>query len=661
MSQAPIVDAYEEQDETTHPPAMDATVQHTRFGGWVFTALAPWQRDFSLLKALWPLLMREKKALFLSTLMLPLLAMTQAAQPFLLQQAIDGPIQRRDWPGLLVMVLLLLLLLAVAHWLRYWQMAYSQTMGTRIITNLRQQLYEHLQRLSLRFYGKTPLGRLMTRLTNDVENLSEMLASGGISILSDLAIIVGAIVGMWLMHPVLATLMMLVLVLLAFITQFFRVHSRRAYDDIRHRLAALNTYLQESLDGLDLIQTTHQQAATSQRLGVLNQQSRNANLRSVVFDWSYTAAVECLTFIAMLLTLLVGALTLGLSTVEQVPLGLAQLVSALPALTFGQLVAFFQFIPMLFNPVEDLSQKAMVIQSGLSSFEKLSALLETPVEITQSPEAVSLPPTPGEIRFDNVSFYYDDPAHPVLSAVSFSFAPRSDAEETQAPQGEGKATASMGRVLALVGPSGSGKTTLVRLLNRFYDATSGQVTLHGHDVRQIDLASLRRHVIVLQQSDWLFSATVAENIALGEDAPDDDKLNRAVSMANLQPLLARLPQGLHSPLLEGGKNLSNGERQLLLLARAFYANPPVLVLDEATAAVDPATERLIQSALQRLMADRTTIVIAHRLSTIESADTILFLEQGRVMESGSHASLMAANGHYARYYRYQTEEGALQG
>jgi ATP-binding cassette subfamily B protein len=574
-------------------------------------------KDITLLKKLWPFIRPEKKGLLAAFLMLPLITLAEMLQPFIVRRAIDGPVAQGDVQGLLVLAGMFLGLLTVHYTLRYFQMKIAQISSGRIILALRTRLYEHLQTLSPRFYHRFPIGKLLTRITSDVENLSEMLSSGGIAILADLGIIFGAAIGMIIMEPKLALFTLMMLPVLFATMEFFRRRSRRAYDEIRVNVARLNAYLQENISGMEVVQLFQREKRNFKDFKTLNDQNLKVNLNSVFYDSSLSAVIEFLTNITLILVLWIG----GEAIIGE-------------EMTFGLLVAFFQFVQMMFNPIEDVSEKYTIIQSGLASIDKIMALFNQSAETVSPPDPTPLPRARGHLRFDGVSFGYL-PNQPVLKEVSFEVQP--------------------GQKVALVGPSGSGKTTLIKLLSRFYDVTAGEIQLDGHPLRHYALDELRRNIVVIQQDDFLFSRPVSENISL-EDAHEVKevaRLTHALTLSNAMAVVDRLPNGVDEPLRERGKNLSSGEKQLLLFARAIYHDPPILILDEATSAIDPHTEALVQEAMERVMAGRTVLLIAHRLTTIRQADLILVLDEGRLIESGNHDQLMAHNGTYAKFYRYQ--------
>ncbi len=580
-------------------------------------------RDFKLLGKLWPYLRPYKPKLFLAFALLPVIAAGEIAQTFAIRYAIDGPITQGYLPGLWLYAGAFLLFLAINYRARYTQMVVSQETGQRIIRDLRTDLYRHFQTLSPRFYQKHPLGKLVTRLTSDIENLSEMLSSGGLAMLADLAMILGAMIGMFILNWQLALVATVTMIALLAAMEFFRNRARRAYDEIRVKMARLNGFLQENFAGMELVQLYRREQRNYAHFESLNFSNMQSGIHSIFYSTSFNALVEYTTVLTLVLVLWLGGR--GVET---------------GAMTLGGLVGFFLFVRKMFEPIEEISEKYTILQSGLSSIDKVMALFQEQPELPppQAPPADGrYPRSQGDIRFEGVCFAYV-PEHPVLKDIHLHIRP--------------------GETIALVGPSGAGKTTLLKLLLRFYDPTAGRVLLDGQPLTAWDLGALRHNIVSIQQDDFLFSRTVAENIALApyepEDAAMQTRLTRAATLSNAMAVVDRLPQGFATPLEERGKNLSAGEKQLILFARAMYHDPAVLVLDEATSAIDPMTEAAVQEAMTRLMKGRTTLVVAHRLSTIRQADRIIVISQGEIAEAGPHDQLMRnPDSLYRQFYQYQ--------
>ncbi|WP_303675192.1 ABC transporter ATP-binding protein [Vampirovibrio chlorellavorus] len=578
-------------------------------------------KDLMLLGKLWPYMRVYKKSLLISLLLLPIISLVEMGQTFIIRFAIDGPIRAGQLSQLFVYAGGFGLLLLINYGVRYLQMAESQNTGQKIIRDLRTDLYRHYQTLSPRFYHKHPLGKLVTRLTSDIENLSEMLSSGGLAILADLAMIVGALAGMLVMDWQLALVTVFTMLVLLSLMEFFRTRARHAYDDIRVKAARINAFLQENFAGMELVQLYRREAKNYSHFEALNRSNLQSGLDSIFYSTAFNAVVEFMTLITLVLVLWLGGLQVHSGT-----------------LTIGALVGFFLFVRKMFEPVEDVSEKYSILQSGLASIDKVMALFQEQPDLQhrQLAQEAAIDPVPkatGAIDLEQVSFGYN-PQHRILKDISLHIRP--------------------GEKIAIVGPSGAGKTTLIKLLLRFYDVTSGSLKLDGRDVRDWNLHALRRNIVSIQQDDFLFSRRVSENIALEPYQPDLlPALRQAAEKSKALSVIERLPQGFETVLEERGKNLSAGEKQLLLFARAVYHDPAILVLDEATSAIDPVTEELVQTAMDQVMADRTVLVVAHRLSTIQQADRILVMEQGRIVQQGTHLELLQHAGLYRQFYEYQ--------
>ena len=560
----------------------------------------------------------------LSLALFPVIAVLELLQPYLVKLAIDDFILERDWLGLSRVAALFLVSLAALYGLRVAQAYVTQLTGQRVIHDLRAALFAHLQSLDARFYDKHPVGRLMTRVLNDVEAINELFTSGVVAVLGDVLILAGIVgIMLWMNWP-LALVAFALVPILAVAGLYFRTRARESYRRVRTELARLNAYLQESLIGMSVIQLFAREATESESFGRLNAGLRRAQFRSTFYDASFYAIVEALGSGAVALVLWYGG---------------GEIVRG--ALTFGGLVAFLEYLARAFMPLRDLGNKYTVMQAATVSAERIFGLLDTaPAFGAGDPSApaarVAFPPgrsgTPA-VEFRHVWFAYDDEQW-VLRDCSFSVA--------------------RGEQVALVGPTGEGKTTIARLMTRTYEVTRGQVLIEGRDVREWDPRSLRRHVGLVPQEVFLWSGTVEDNLRLGRDGEvSPAEIEAAVAAANAGRLIEMLPGGLAAEVRERGVNLSQGQRQLLAIARALIYNPPVLALDEATSSVDPESEALIRAGMARLIEGRTSVIIAHRLSTIQKADRILVLHRGAVRETGRHAELLAHGGLYSRLYELQ--------
>jgi ATP-binding cassette subfamily B multidrug efflux pump len=536
--------------------------------------------------------------------------------PRLTQHALDVAVPHHDLGLLGLLTGLYLATLVVDFVVEYGGTLLTSYIGQRVMYDLRMQLFGHLQRLSIGYFDRNPVGRLMTRVTSDVETLNELFSSGVVTIFGDAFTLV-AIMGMMLAIDVRLALVTFAVIPLVWLTaRIFRRHVRQAFGDIRVRLARLNAFLQERLSGMRVVQLFGREEDTARRFGVLNRDHLEAHLRSITVYAVFFPAVEVLTAVAMALLLWYGGLRVLDST-----------------LTIGVLAAFIQYTRRFFQPLQDLSEKFNLLQSAMASSERIFALLDEPVTVREPEAPVALPrPVRGAVRFENVWFRYSPTGPWVLRDVSF--------------------TASPGQTIALVGHTGAGKTTIVSLLLRFYDPERGRITVDGVDIRQLSSADLRSIIGFVQQDLFLFTGDIQHNLTL--DAPISPQAAReAAQRVGADRFIERLPSGYHHELGERGRSLSVGERQLLSFARALALDPSILVLDEATSSVDAEAEAQIQRAIAELMAGRTSLVVAHRLSTILHADEILVLHYGEIRERGSHRELLAQRGLYERLYQLQ--------
>ncbi|NUO38139.1 MAG: ABC transporter ATP-binding protein [Gemmatimonadaceae bacterium] len=550
----------------------------------------------------------------------------QLVGPVLTQRVIDVAVPARDGRMALQAAALYAGSLVLAFGCSYGETMLTALLGQRIMRDLRQQLFEHVQRLSIAFYDRTPVGRLVTRVTSDVESLNELFTAGVVAGLGDLFTLLAIAVMMVTTDWRLALAAFAVIPLVYLTSHLFQSRVRVAYRDIRTRLARINAYLQEHLTGMRVVQLFGRESGEVERFGVLNKGHLDANLRSITIYALYFPAIEFLTSVALAVLLVAGAQRVGAHT-----------------LSVGVVAAFLQLLRRFYQPLQDLADKFNTLQQAMAASERIFLLLDTEPTADVGAAAGRGPRltagAPVTIAFEDVSFHYGGSQSAprwVLRDVSFVARP--------------------GETVALVGHTGAGKTTIVNLLLRFYEPQRGRITANGIDIRELALDEWRRLIGYVQQDIFLFAADVRTNIRL--DAPADDAaVLAAAARVGADRVIARLPSGLDQVLGERGSSVSVGERQLLSFARALAANPSVLVLDEATSAVDSEAEAEIQSGVRTLMEGRTTIAIAHRLSTIVAAEEILVLHHGEVRERGTHAELRARGGLYERLYRLQAGEG----
>jgi len=552
----------------------------------------------------------------LGVLLLVTASLAGLAGPWLVKLGIDQGIEGGDPTRLLRLALLFALLQLFEFGLGYWQTLIVAALGQRFMFDLRVQLFAHIQRLPVAFFDRNPVGRLMTRLTGDVELLNEMFSSGLVAIIGDLltlAVILGYLL---LLNVRLALITFALLPLLAVITLYFRGRLRRNFRDVQQRVAAMNAFLQEHLTGIEVIQVYGQEARAAARFGELNRSHTRAHLDSVFNFGLFFPLVEIVAVLSITLSLGFGGRWYAAGT----------------GLSLGDLAAFILYARRFFQPISDLSEKFNIMQAAMASSERIFRLLDTPAEAPVPAPAAAPARLAGEIRFEGVRFGYD-PERPVLHDIDFRIAP--------------------GERIALVGPTGGGKTSILGLLLRFYRPQAGRILIDGTPLDALPDAQLRTQVALVQQEIVLFPGSIAENISLGNPTLSAEQVRDAARLVGALAFIERLPAGLATPLLVGGSGLSTGQKQLIAFARALAHDPALLILDEATSAVDTETEALLQRGLERLLAGRTSVVVAHRLSTIRSADRILVIQRGCIVETGDHAQLLAAGGLYARLHRLQ--------
>ncbi len=576
--------------------------------------------DSRLASRLWQITRPYRRVVLLSAFLFFPIAALELLQPYLIKVAIDSHILRADWQGLWTVAVVFLLTLAGLYALRALQSYLMHLTAQRVMHDLRHRLFAHTQRLDAAFFDRHPIGSLMTRILNDVEAVSEMFGSGVVAILGDVVTVAGVVVVMLALNWRLALVAFALVPVLFASAAYFRRQTRDAYRGVRSRLARLNAFLQENLQGMMVIQLFAREREERRAFEALNADYRRAQFRSTLYDASLYAVVEAIGSAAVAFLLWYGG--------GQIWQGV---------LTFGGLVAFLEYTNRFFLPIRDLGAKYAVMQAAMASSERIFGLLDLEPAIRSGTGAVAVSPPrtepPPAVEFRNVWFAYEGEEW-VLRDCSFRLHP--------------------GDRVALVGITGAGKSTIARLLNRSYDVVRGRVLVGGVDVRDWDLTALRRSVGLVPQDVFLFTGSVEANLRLsGDGAVSRDALERAAALANARGFIEALPQGFHYQITERGANLSQGQRQLLAIARALVYNPAVLVLDEATSSVDPESEALIQSAMERLLEARTSLVIAHRLSTVKNAHRILVLHKGRVREEGTHAELLRRDGLYSRLYELQ--------
>ncbi len=547
-----------------------------------------------------------------------LLTGVELAGPLIIKHGIDNYIAVGKLDGLEYVILVYIAFLIATFALRFAQTYITSWLGQSVIFDIRTRLFNHLQKQDLKFIDSKPVGWLMTRLTNDIQTLYEMLSSGLVAIFGDLLTLIGIMVVLLALNVKLALVTFIVIPLIFWAVITFRNKVRGIFRIIREARAELNGYVQEHLSGIRTVQLFVRETETFKYFQKLNHAFRNAYIRIIRYFAMFFPAVTFLSALATALILLAG----GLMIREDL-------------LTWGALVAFLQYSERFFRPIRDLSEKYNTMQAAMTASERIFWLSDVKPEIDEPEESLNPDTIEGQIEFDRVGFEYKS-GEPALKDVSFKIEP--------------------GETVAVVGATGAGKTTMINLLLRFYDVTSGRILLDGVDIRDMTQKELRNHFSVVLQDVFLFSGSIAENVSLGDLDSENERVTMALEQANALSFVSSLPNGKDEPVGERGARLSGGQKQLIAIARAIAADPPLLLLDEATAAVDTETERQIQDALEKLMQGRTTLVIAHRLSTIRNADRIIVMHKGRLREIGAHEELMDANGIYAKLYRLQFAE-----
>jgi ATP-binding cassette, subfamily B, multidrug efflux pump len=551
----------------------------------------------------------------LAAALMMLWSAAQLTGPYLIKVAIDRYILQHDRAGLGLLTVLYLFSLLVAAGVRSVQIMTLSSMSQRVMFDLRMQLFAHLQTLSPAFYDRNPLGRVMSRLTSDIDALNEMLTYGLIGVLADALTLVGIVVILLNLHLPLALLTLLVLPLLIGAFLVFRGPMREVYRDIRVKLARVNANLQENLSGMRVVQLLCRESLNFAHFRRINGEHMDAQLRSIWYHALFTPVTGIITSLGLALVLWRG----GGWTLEG-------------TLTVGTLAAFLTYVQRFFQPIENFINQYTLMQSAMAAAERVFHLLDQRSDIRNIANPVSKPAFHHTVEFRHVSFAYTR-GDQVLHDISF--------------------TLRKGERLALIGPTGAGKTSIINLLCRFYEPQQGQILLDGIDIRQLSLADLRGKIGLVLQDPFLFSAPLQHNLTLGDASITRDAIWQTAKMIGTERLIEALPQGLETPIFERGANLSVGEKQLLSLTRALAHNPEILILDEATSNVDGETEAMIQEGIKKLLAHRTALVIAHRLSTIREMDRILVLDHGRLVEEGTHEQLLAAGGLYAKLYRLQ--------
>jgi ATP-binding cassette subfamily B protein len=577
--------------------------------------------DTRLMKRLLVYTIPYRRLIFFGVLLTLLGSFLQLVGPYLTKLAIDKYISQKQISGLYLILIVYFIALVLIFITQYAQIFVTQYFGQQLMFDIRSKIFRHIQSLSLSFFDKNPVGRLMTRVTSDVEALNQMFTQGIVSIFGDIFLLAGIIGALLYLDARLAIWILSIIPILFLITIFFRLRVRDAFRRIRKWVARINTYVQENITGMSIVQVFNRVKKNFQTFSNINYEHTKAHVKTVFYFALFYPAIELVGAFAIALVIWRG----GVFKVE----GLT---------TFGALVAFIQYAQMFFRPISDLSEKYNILQQAMASSERIFNLLDTPVSI-KSPQGggQQIENIMGKITFKNVYFAYNESEF-VLKDISFDLNP--------------------GESVAIVGHTGAGKTSLINILGRQYDIQQGDINVDDISIIEWNLKSLRRQMAVVLQEVFLFSGTVAENIRLGNDHISMDTVKWAAQQVNASTFIEKLPQQYETVVKERGIILSMGQKQLISFARALVVNPRILILDEATSSVDTETELLIQKALKTLMKSRTSLIIAHRLSTIKHVDKIIVLHKGSIREIGTHQELLEKKGLYFQLYllQYQAQE-----
>ncbi len=554
------------------------------------------------------------KLIIIAVLMIIVAAGMETVGPYLIQIAVDNYIAPGNYSGLINIVVIYIAVLFGIFLIRYFQILLTQYVGQKIIYDLRNEIFTHLQKLHQQYFDRNPVGRLMTRVTSDVESLNQMFTQGLVMIFGDIFLIAGIVVMMVSIHLELALWTFSIVPLLFIVSFIFRQKVRSAYSQIRYFLAKINSFLQERISGMGIVQLFNRESEDFRQFKKINWDHTEAFIKTIFYYAIFYPAVEIISAVALAMIIFRG----GVLIENQFA-------------TVGVLIAFIQYAKMFFRPISDLSEKYNILQGALASSERIFKLLDTRPEIVSPVNGYIPKDLHGQIEFQNVSFAYDQEY--VLKNISLKI--------------------SAGQRIALVGHTGSGKTTAIRLIGRFYDVQQGRIKVDDVDVREWNVKALRKHIAIVLQDVFLFSGTILENIRMGRTDISEQQVIEAAKLVNAHPFIENLPEAYHFQIKERGSNLSVGQKQLLSLARALVIDPDILLLDEATANIDSESESLIQKALEVVLKNRTAIVIAHRLSTIQNMDQIVVMHKGCLREQGTHQELLKKRGLYYKLYRLQ--------
>jgi ATP-binding cassette subfamily B protein len=574
--------------------------------------------DAKLMKRLLGYVKPYKKYVIAAIILNIIVAALGPLRPYLTKIAVDDYIVNSDYNGLFYITLALFGSLVFQSVMQYFLTYYTQYLGQKTIYDLRVKLFSHTQKLAAKFFDKTPIGRIVTRVTNDIESLNELFSSGIVMVFSDVFIILWILGFMFFLDWRLSLVSLSVLPILIYGTFLFRKKVRESYRDVRFHLARLNSYMQEHVTGISVVQIFHKQKDEMKNFSSINQDHTTANINSIFYYAIFYPAVELISSAAIALIIWYGG---------------GEIIQA--NLSLGVLFAFIQYTEMFFRPIRDLSEKYNIMQTAMASSERIFKLLDNDTVIKNPDLPILLNSVKGKIEFKDVSFAYNEEDY-VLKNISLKINP--------------------GETVAIVGATGAGKTSIINILTRFYDITRGEISLDGINIQSLDKRELRKYISVVLQDVFLFSGTIRSNITMNNPDISDKEMMEAAKLVGADRFINNLPLKYDEPVKERGATLSVGQKQLISFARALAYNPQILILDEATSSVDTETEMLIQRAIEKLLVGRTAIVIAHRLSTIQNASKIIVMHKGEIKETGNHQELLAKKGIYYKLYQLQYKD-----
>jgi len=580
--------------------------------------------DAKLMRRLVKYLAPYKWKVVLAVVITVLVSALGPLRPYLTMIAIDKYITHGDYSGLAGIVAIIVSTLVVQSIFQYGQTLVTSWIGQQTVYDLRRELFAHLQQLSMRFFDKNPVGRLVTRLTNDVEVLNELFSSGIIMIVADVFVVLWIFIFMFFTSWKLSLVVLTIFPLLLLATSIFRKKARESYREVRRLVARLNSFLNEHVSGMITVQLFGAEASAFRRFDKINKDTADANIRSVFYYAVFYPAVEFLSSIATALIVWYGG-----------SLVVGDKLAFMGVMTVGTLIAFYQYTEQFFRPIRDLADKYNILQSAMAASERIFKLIDDDSILSVPENPIATGRLRGDIEFRNVWFAYNDEDY-VLKDISFHVKP--------------------GQTVAFVGATGAGKSSITNLITRLYEFQKGEILIDGIDIRSLDPQELRRNTAIVLQDVFLFSADVATNISLGNEDISEETIRNAVNVVGANDFVSRLPQGFKSQVKERGAILSVGEKQLISFARALAYDPSILILDEATSSVDTESEQMIQRAIEKLLTGRTSIVIAHRLSTIQKADKIIVMHHGEIREQGTHNELLQHGGIYRTLYELQYKE-----